>query len=117
MYIGEVSKRTNLSVKAIRFYEEKGLIIAPARKGVYRVYTQEHVELLNLIAEAKALGVTLAEIGSVINYQNGKINWSDINAFLMTLKRRLTTEMHDIALKIAKVDACISSIKSGQQIA
>ncbi len=112
MFIGEVSKRTKLSVKAIRLYEEKGLIAAPKRKGVYRIYTEEHLEVLNLISEAKALGVTLAEIKGVISYQNGKANWPEINKFLGVVKRRFENELQEITTKITKIETCISAIES-----
>lgn len=112
MFIGEVSKITKLSVKAIRLYEEKGLIVAPKRKGVYRIYTEEHLEVLNLISEAKELGLTLAEIRGVISYQNGKANWSEINKFLVLFKHKFENELQDITKKITRIETCISTIES-----
>ena len=47
MYIGELSKRTGLSVKAIRLYEEKGLVKPPLRVGRYRVYQESDIEVFN----------------------------------------------------------------------
>lgn len=52
MYIGELSKRTGFSIRAIRLYEEKGLIQTVQRKGRYRIYNESDVDLLNLISEA-----------------------------------------------------------------
>jgi len=52
MYIGEISKKTDLSIKAIRFYEKTGLIRRPKRMSRYRVYQKTDVELLILIKEA-----------------------------------------------------------------
>ena len=49
MYIGEVAKKTSLSIRAIRLYEEKGLIKPLPRKGKYRVYNKSHIEILHLI--------------------------------------------------------------------
>ncbi|AZZ98164.1 MerR family transcriptional regulator [Pseudoalteromonas sp. R3] len=117
MYIGEVAKKTGLSVKAIRFYEEKDLIIAPKRKGVYRIYTPEHIEVLKLISEAKDLGVTLSELKGVIKYHNGSANWTEINAFLVVIRQRLENELQAISEKIAKLDICIGSISSCQKTA
>ncbi|HBV77397.1 MULTISPECIES: MerR family transcriptional regulator [Vibrio] len=112
MFIGEVSKRTKLSIKAIRLYEEKGLIIKPKRQGTYRIYTEEHVEVLKLISEAKTLGVTLAELKGLIKYQNGAVNWPEINIFLIGIKCRLVADLNEISEKIAKIDTCMKSIDS-----
>lgn len=48
MFIGEVSRKTGLSIKAIRLYEELGLIQTPQRQGRYRIYKHSDVDILNL---------------------------------------------------------------------
>jgi len=110
VFIGEVSKKTQLTVKTIRFYEEKGLIPVPLRQGKYRVYTDDHVEILKLISEAKTLGVTLSELNGLIKFKDSKANWSEISEFLVILKERLTEQINATAAKIAKIDSCISII-------
>ncbi|WP_341501353.1 MerR family transcriptional regulator [Gallaecimonas sp. GXIMD4217] len=115
MYIGEVAKKTGLSVKAIRFYEEKGLIRAPERLGRYRVYTDAHVEVLRLIVEAKALGVSLARIKGAIRYHNGEVDWQRVNHFLKDLKRDMEAELQRIVGNIERLDACVASIATCPQ--
>ncbi|WP_373974050.1 MerR family DNA-binding transcriptional regulator [Chitinibacter sp. SCUT-21] len=66
MYIGELAKITGLSIKAIRHYEEIGLIKAPARKGQYRIYDQSYVPVLGMITLAKSLGFTLLELQTIV---------------------------------------------------
>lgn len=65
MYIGEVSKITGASIKAIRLYEELGLLTGVARSGTYRVYSDTHVLLVQLILKAKTQGFKLAELKQV----------------------------------------------------
>ncbi|UGA55843.1 MerR family transcriptional regulator [Vibrio sp. VB16] len=110
MFIGEVSKRTGLSIKAIRFYEEKGLIRSPLRQGRYRVYTNTDIEILSLISEAKKLGVTLARLKNVIVYHDGVIDWARINQFLIEVKNELQAEMLAISNKVKKVEKCIDAM-------
>ncbi|MFC1235121.1 MerR family transcriptional regulator [Vibrio sp. F74] len=110
MFIGEVSKRTGLSIKAIRFYEEKGLIRSPLRQGRYRVYTDTDIEILSLISEAKKLGVTLARLKNVIVYHDGEIDWARINQFLIEVKNELQAEMLAISRKVKKVEKCIDAM-------
>jgi DNA-binding transcriptional MerR regulator len=110
MYIGEASKLTGLSVKAIRLYEEKGLIRVPTRSGRYRVYTQVDIEILNLIAEAKRLGVTLANLKDVIVYNEKGVDWHRIKLFLQEVKAKLIAERKLIDERILLVESCISEI-------
>ncbi|KZN49082.1 MerR family transcriptional regulator [Pseudoalteromonas luteoviolacea] len=112
MYIGEVAKKTGLSIKAIRLYEERGLITLPPRKGRYRYYNASHVEILNLIKEAKSLGSTLSQLEAVIVYDNGEVDWPKIESFLIKLKCQLTQQTEILKERIGKVDACLSAINS-----
>lgn len=66
--IGEVAAFFNVSVKAIRIYEKKG-IIKPAKVDEYtgyRYYTVEQVQQLNALVELKALGFFLDEIKEIM---------------------------------------------------
>lgn len=57
MNISDVAKITGLTSKAIRFYEEKGLVTPPMRsENGYRTYTQQHLNELTYCARhARAL--------------------------------------------------------------
>lgn len=113
MYIGEVAIKTGLSIKAIRLYEEKGLI-RPPRKGRYRVYNSSHIEVLDLIKEAKLLGTTLSQLKDVIVYQNGELDWSNIGQFLLEMKQQLLLQVDEINIKAARVEQCLSTINACQ---
>ena len=67
MFIGEVSKKTDIPVKTIRYYEEFGLLHKPKRSmSQYRVYSLKDIEKLLFIKKSKDLGLTLAEIKKII---------------------------------------------------
>lgn len=54
MNISDVAKKTGLTSKAIRFYEEKGLITAPIRTdNGYRCYSAQHIDELTLLRQAR----------------------------------------------------------------
>lgn len=71
MNISEVSKKTGLTAKSIRLYEEKGLIKPPHRlDNGYRDYHNQHVDDLNLIARCKGVGFSLDECKAMLNLAN-----------------------------------------------
>ena len=71
MLIGEFARRTGVNPKTIRYYEGVGLLPrAPRLPSGYRQYSEEDVERLGFIRNAKALGVTLEEIKEVLAFRD-----------------------------------------------
>ena len=64
--IGELARRTGLSVSAIRFYEARGLVPEPERAGGKRRYGEEVLRRLAIIDAAQRVGFTLEEIRDLL---------------------------------------------------
>ena len=60
--IGELARRTGLSVSAIRFYEARGLVSAIRTAGNQRRFLRSDIRRLSFCLIAQRLGLTLAEI-------------------------------------------------------
>lgn len=68
MKIGEVSKKTGLSIDTIRYYERRGLITRPQRRySGYRIFEEKQVDELRFIKRAHQLGFTLSEIKQLMS--------------------------------------------------
>jgi hypothetical protein len=68
--IGDISRIYSLSLRALRFYEERGLL-EPVRRGVTRLYDPRSRARLELILKGKQLGFTLTEIRGMIETAEG----------------------------------------------
>lgn len=69
MKIGELAGRTNTPVETIRYYEREGLLPPPARTaGNYRIYSDSHVERLQMIRHCRSLDMTLDEIRRLLQF-------------------------------------------------
>lgn len=65
--IGQVAKRTQVTVETVRFYEKRGLIVAPQRSNAgYRQYPEETVKRVRFIQNAKEVGFTLKDIAELL---------------------------------------------------
>lgn len=64
--ITELAKEHGISLRAIRFYEDKGLL-APRRINGGRAYTRRDKVRLGLILRGKAVGMSLAEIEHILS--------------------------------------------------
>jgi len=67
--IDDVAKECGLTKRAIRYYEEIGLIPQPERsEGGYRLYTEQHIERLKQIMNVRdVLGFSLQEVQEYIS--------------------------------------------------
>ncbi len=71
MSIGEFWKRSRLSPKALRLYDEVGLL-TPARvdpDSGYRFYGADQLERARLVAGLRRIGVPLAEVGAIVDLE------------------------------------------------
>ena len=60
--IGDLAARTGLSVSAIRFYEDKGLVAPLRTSGNQRRFLRADIRRLSFIQIAQQLGFSIAEI-------------------------------------------------------
>lgn len=112
--ISDLADEFALTTRAIRFYEDHGLI-SPARKGTRRVYTQRERVRLKLVLRGKRLGMSLAEIAEILDlYDADKSERSQLLKFLEVLeKRRAVLEMQreDIDVVIEEIDGIMKDCK------
>lgn len=67
IHIGQLAKKTGLSIDTIRFYEKQGLLIPDSREHSQRHYTLESLARAQFVQRAKKLGFTLKEIADLTN--------------------------------------------------
>ncbi|UPT43235.1 MULTISPECIES: heavy metal-responsive transcriptional regulator [Streptomyces] len=70
--IGQVAQAAGLTRKAVRVYEDKGLLPRAERTPAgYRLYTPDDVELLAFIRQARTLGLHLDDVREVLDIHRG----------------------------------------------
>ena len=62
MKIGDVARRTGLSIDTLRYYEKLGLIDPPWRQAGRRAYDENIIAWLSFIKMLKATGMPLADV-------------------------------------------------------
>jgi DNA-binding transcriptional MerR regulator len=86
MQIGELAKLANTSAKTIRFYEDSGLLPAPARTASgYRDYGPDIVDRLRFIHRGQAAGLTLQKVRQILAiHDRGEIPCGHVRQVLNT---------------------------------
>jgi DNA-binding transcriptional MerR regulator len=104
--ITELAQEFDITPRAIRFYEDMGLL-TPARDGRNRVYTQRDRTRLKLTLRGKRLGLSLQEIKRLVDmYASPSDTAQQLNAFLAILQRhrdQLAQQMEDIRVTLEEI--------------
>jgi Hg(II)-responsive transcriptional regulator len=70
---GEVAEAAGVNVETLRYYERRGLLKEPKRRGSgYREYPLETVDIIRFIKHAQELGFTLDEIEELLRLRNDR---------------------------------------------
>ncbi len=100
MYIGEVARLSGCTPKAIRLYEQMGLI-RPERLGSYRRYTAFHLTLLKMIRTAQSVGFKLTEMTELLaaKQHGAPFPLALANQGIEAKRLELQTQMHTLQLQ------------------
>src|ERR1700691_3279180 len=94
MQIGQISKKTGVSIDAIRFYERNKLLATPTRsEGGFRLYSSDDLSALQFIRSLQTLGFSLHEIREFVSLRT-----NDLRA-CSEVRRMLDHKLRDIHAK------------------
>jgi MerR family copper efflux transcriptional regulator len=98
--IGDVARRAELSIDAVRFYEREGLLGRVRRSPAgQRQYDEETVRRLAFVRRATALGFSLAEVKSLLTLRVSSRMPCE------RVRERALTKLSDIDRRIAELQA------------
>jgi DNA-binding transcriptional MerR regulator len=104
--ITELAAEFDITPRAIRFYEDMGLL-TPARAGRNRVYTQRDRTRLKLTLRGKRLGLSLQDVKQLVDmYDSQSDTAPQLRAFLSVLdqhRRQLRQQLSDIEVTLAEI--------------
>ncbi|WP_409343324.1 MerR family transcriptional regulator [Paenibacillus sp. MBLB4367] len=112
---GEIAKMANVNAETLRYYENHGLLPAPARSEAgYRVYSEEVLNRIAFIKNAKLCGFTLKEIRKALaKSASGSIGIPD---FIAVIERKVGSIDAEID-KLERTKAMLAGLKANLQAA
>jgi DNA-binding transcriptional MerR regulator len=106
--ISELAREFDLTTRAIRFYEDCGLL-DPQRHGRNRIYTARDRTRLKLTLRGKRLGLTLAEVKELVDmYESPRDTQPQLKKFLVVLaahRSQLEQQLADLHANLDEVRA------------
>lgn len=120
--ITELAQEFDVTARAIRFYEDVGLL-EPTRAGRNRVYTQRDRTRLKLTLRGKRLGLSLQEIKQLVDMYDSAVDTApQLQAFLGVLhehRLQLERQLEDIQVTLAEIaqheERCRSLLAEAQR--
>ena len=110
MKISELSEHTGVPAKTIRYYEDMGLLPTPIRKpNGYREYREADVDRLKLVAGARRLDFSLAEISEIIDLRDRQIAPCGV---LLDLLNQKSEEISQRIAELQRVQKDLESLYS-----
>jgi len=106
--ITELAKEFAVTTRAIRFYEDQGLL-APRREGQRRIYSNRDRVRLKLTLRGKRLGLSLGNIKELFDiYDSARGEQAQLHQYLELLAERraqLVQQREDIEAILGEIDA------------
>ena len=123
--IGELAEEFGVTSRALRLYEEEGLL-DPKREGTRRIYNERNRVRLRLILRGKRLGWSLADIRESFDlYDSSLGEEAQLESMLKKLeprrevllaqKRDIDNALEDLESITANVEQALDEIRSGQR--
>ncbi|WP_404787926.1 heavy metal-responsive transcriptional regulator [Altericista sp. CCNU0014] len=112
LQIGEVAKRSGLSVKTIRYYTDIGLLEPQVRRSPsssYRLYGPDVINRLAFIRRTQSLGLSLTEIRDILEiHDRGTLPCGQAKHYLESKLADIETQIRHLELLRKEVKGVLS---------
>ncbi|SEP50403.1 MerR family transcriptional regulator [Amycolatopsis saalfeldensis] len=107
MRIGEVAERAGVSVRALRYYEQQGLLAATRTNGGQRRYPEDAVTRVELIQQLYAAGLSSPTIKDLLPHVDAGVSTPESRARLRAEKARLDARIAELQHTRDRLEAVI----------
>ncbi|GGP05958.1 MerR family transcriptional regulator [Nonomuraea glycinis] len=113
MHIGELARRTGVSVRALRYYEEQGLLVPARAANGYREYTKAAVDVVGCIQLLYAAGLSSTKVAEVLpaacRDAEGVVLSGELTGELETVRARLIGEIEERQASLRLLDEVMAA--------
>lgn len=110
MKVGELARRSRISVRTLHHYDEIGLL-SPSKHSDsgHRIYSEQDVQRLQQIVSLKALGMSLAEISKF--FQNRHVSPISVIEMHLDKLQKEMSELQNMSARLTKIGETLKSRK------
>jgi DNA-binding transcriptional MerR regulator len=112
MRIGDVARRSGVSVRAVRYYEEQRLLVAERTPNGQRTFPEAAVERVRLIQLFYAAGLSSRAIEQLLPSVDSGTATPEALDLLATERNRITSAISDLAQALHRLDVVIDHARN-----
>lgn len=109
MRIGELATRAGVSVRALRYYEEQGLLAAQRSPAGQRHYSEPAVERVRLFQHLFAANLSSRTIAELLPCIDANVSTPESRARLAAERDRIDAQIAELAIARDRLDAVIAN--------
>ncbi|MFZ3561790.1 MULTISPECIES: MerR family transcriptional regulator [unclassified Streptomyces] len=110
--IGEVARAAGVSVRAVRYYEQQGLLVAERSPSGQRLYRQDAVTLVRFFQQMYAAGLTSRRIAELLPCWDSGHTDAEQRAMLHEERDRIQAKVDDLQAALDRLDEVIAIAES-----
>lgn len=116
MKIGELADRTGVSVRALRYYEEKGALRPDRTPSGYRIFSDSEIRKVAHIQTLLAAGLGMDLIGEILACLSGEsLLLDDCRERLEAERRRITNDIDQLVHTRSLLDDLLATTRAPAQ--
>ncbi len=117
MKIGELADRTGVSVRALRYYEEKGVLTPDRTSSGYRIFADADIRKVAHIQTLLAAGLGMDLIGQILSCLSGEaLLLDDCRERLETERRRITGDIDRLVHTRSLLDDLLTNTRAPSRL-
>lgn len=109
MKIGELAQRSGVSVRALRYYEEQGLLSPERTPSGQRRYSEDTVEVVLLFQQFYAAGLSSRAIATLLPCVNNGRTTAAQRRMLRAERDRLATKVEEMTHTLDRLDQLLAA--------
>lgn len=106
--IGEVARGAGVSVRAVRYYEQQGLLVAERSPSGQRLYRQDAIPLVRFFQQMFAAGLTSRRISELLPCWDAGHTDAEQRAMLRAERERIQAKIDDLQAALDHLDQVIA---------
>ncbi|MFF5439195.1 MerR family transcriptional regulator [Streptomyces achromogenes] len=106
--IGEVARGAGVSVRAVRYYEQQGLLVAERSPSGQRLYRQDAITLVRFFQQMFAAGLTSRRITELLPCWDSGHTDAGQRAMLRAERDRIQAKVDDLQAVLKRLDEVIA---------